>query len=353
VVSADPAGSGSRVLTGGGQDPRPTRPGRIRHWAAPRRIGAAYLWAAIIVLFGILEPDLFLSSDTAAGIANSHSVAGLAALAVLLPLVAGAFDVSVGATMSLASVVTGKLLLETGLPVEALVLAGVGVGAAVGLVNAIVVVGLRIPSLIGTLAVSGIVGALAVGVSGNRTLAGPRLGGEFRDLLAQPAIGDFGRPVLFVLVLMVVLGLTLEQTQLGRYMYAAGFNAETARLAGLRVAGLKALSLVVGGMIAAFAGVVLTARLSSATPAVGNPYLLPAFAAAFLGATQFRDLRFNAWGTILAVFMLATGQYGLLISGAPSWSADVFQGVALIAAVGLTHFGSRRRSVPNHEPGAP
>ena len=61
----------------------------------------------------------------------------------------------------------------------------------------------------------------------------------------------------------------------------------------------------------------------------------------FLGATQFRDLRFNAWGTIVAVFMLGTGQYGLLLAGAPSWSTDVFQGAALIVAVGITHFGSR------------
>ncbi len=244
--------------------------------------------------------------------------------------------------MSLASVVVGTLLLETQLPMGVVVLIGVGVGAVVGLVNTIVVVALRIPSLIGTLAVSGIVGACAVGVSGNRTLAGPRMSADFSQQFAQAKQIGFTRPVLFVLILMVVLGLVLEQTQLGRYLYAVGFNSEAARLAGLRVAALKGISLVVGGTLAAFAGVVLTARLASSTPAIGNPYLLPAFAAVFLGATQFRNLRFNAWGTVVAVFMLGTGQYGLLLAGAPSWTADVFQGVALILAVGLTHFGSRR-----------
>ncbi|HTN99730.1 MAG TPA: ABC transporter permease [Microthrixaceae bacterium] len=312
---------------------------------SPRKIGAIYLWAAIIVLFGILKPDLFLTVDTLKAIGNSYSIAGLAALAVLLPLVTASFDVSVGATMSLAGVVVGKLLLETSLPITVVVLIGLGVGLLVGLANTIVVVVLRIPSLIGTLAVSGVVGAFAVGVSGNQTLAGPRLSAEFSQQLAQAKILGFTRPVLFVLVLMVVLGLLLEQTQLGRYLYAVGFNANAAHLAGLRVAALKCFSLMMGGMIGAFAGIVLVARLASATPATGTPYLLPAFAAAFLGATQFRNLRFNAWGAVVAVFMLGTGQYGLLLLGAPSWTADVFQGLALIFAVGLTHFGSRQSGI--------
>lgn len=317
----------------------------LRRWLHPRKIGAVYLWLAIIVVLSIVEPDLFLTDSTARAIANNYAIAGMAALAVLIPLVAGTFDVSVGATMSLSSVVVGKLLLETDTPMAVAIAIGVLMGALVGLANGIVVVVLRIPSLIGTLAVSGIVGAIAVGVSGNRTLAGPRLFGDFSEDLAQADISGFTRPVVFVLVLMVVLGIVLEQTQVGRYLYAVGFNAQASHLAGLRVAALKIGALVAGGVLAAFTGVVLTARLASAAPSIGNPYLLPAFAAVFLGATQFRDLRFNAWGTAVAVFMLGTGQYGLLLVGAPSWTADVFQGIALIGAVGLTHFGSRRGGV--------
>lgn len=317
----------------------------LRRWLSPRKIGAVYLWIAIIVVLSLVEPELFLTDSTARAIANNYAIAGMAALAVLIPLVAGTFDVSVGATMSLASVVVGKLLLETDTPMWVAIALGVAMGALVGLVNGIVVVVLRIPSLIGTLAVSGIVGAIAVGVSGNRTLAGPGLFGTFSEDLAQSELFGYTRPVAFVLVLMLLLGLVLEQTQVGRYLYAVGFNADAARLAGLRVAALKIGALMAGGVLAAFTGVVLTARLASAAPSIGNPYLLPAFAAVFLGATQFRDLRFNAWGTAVAVFMLGTGQYGLLLVGAPSWTADVFQGVALIGAVGLTHLGSRRGGV--------
>jgi ribose transport system permease protein len=150
---------------------------------------------------------------------------------------------------------------------------------------------------------------------------------------------------------MVILGLFLEQTQTGRYLYATGFNADAVRLAGLRVSLLKCGAILVGSTLAALAGVVLTARLASATPTIGNSYLLPAFAAVFLGATQFRNLRFNAWGTVVAVFMLGTGQYGILLIGAPSWAGDLFQGLALIAAVGITHFGSRRSGLAAEDSG--
>ena len=313
------------------------------HWFSPRRIGAIYLWIAIIILFSILEPDLFLSDQTLHGIANSYSISGIAALAILVPLAAGVFDVSVGATMTLVGIVVAKLLGETTYPTWLIIVIGLACGVGVGLLNSLVVVVLRIPSLIGTLAVLGVVEALAVGVSDNQILSSTRLSGDFsRDVVATQIEG-FTRPVFYVLIIMVILGLLLEQTQVGRFIYAAGFNAPAARLAGLRVKGLQTGAFMLGGLIAGFAGLVLAAQVSSASPGSGAPYLLPAFAAVFLGATQFRDLRFNAWGTVVAVFMLGTGQYGLLLVGAPRWMPDVFQGVALVVAIAITQFGGRER----------
>ena len=133
------------------------------------------------------------------------------------------------------------------------------------------------------------------------------------------------------------MGLVLSRTVSGRYVYAIGFNARVANLAGIRVKAVQAGSLLCSGVIGAFAGIVLTAHVSSATPAIGDSYLLPAFSAVFVGATQFASKRFNVLGTIIAVLMLGTGQYGLLVAGAPQWTPNVFQGLALVAAIGLTH----------------
>lgn len=313
-------------------------------WYSPRKIGVIYLWIAIIILFGILEPNLFLSDQTVKGIANSYAITGIAALAVLVPLVAGVFDVSVGATMTLVGIVVAELLGETTLPIWLIVVIGLACGVGVGLINSFVVVVLRIPSLIGTLAVLGIVEAIAVGVSDNQIISSTRLSGEFSRNIVASQIAGFTRPILYLLVIMVVLGIVLEQTQVGRFLYATGFNAQASHLAGLRVKLLQSGAFLLGGLIAGFAGLVLAAQVSSAAPGSGAPYLLPSFAAVFLGATQFRDFRFNAWGTVVAALMLGTGQYGLLLVGAPRWMPDVFQGVALVAAIALTQFGSRERS---------
>lgn len=317
--------------------------GELRQNLSFGRIGVLYVWLLIIVVFSATIPDLFPTAATARAVVNNNAIAGLAALAVLVPMVSGAFDASIGGNISLSSVVCAYLFINTELPIAAVVGLTLGVGALIGLANTLVVVILQIPSLIGTLAMWLITGALSIAVSGNATISSPRVGGRFGEVFSQASWNGVTIPVLFVLVLMVVLGVVLTQTALGRYTYAVGFDPEVARLAGVRVRTIQAMSLVCAGVIGAFAGVVLTARTASATPGIGDSYLLPAFAAVFLGATQFRAKRFNAVGTILAVFMLGTGQYGLVLAGAAPWTPNIFQGLALIAAIGFTHlYGASR-----------
>jgi ribose transport system permease protein len=250
----------------------------------------------------------------------------------------------VGGTISLSAVVCAWLMLHTGYSIPVVVLLTLLVGVVIGLFNALAVVVLRIPALIATLATWLIADSLSVAVSGNQTVSAARISAGFSNI-AQVQIGGFGLPVVYVLVIMVILGVVLTQTSSGRYIYAVGFDPQVSRLAGIRVKAVQTSALVCAGLIGAFAGIVLTSQVASATPNGGDPYLLPAFAAAFLGATQFRSKRFNATGTIIAVFMLGTGQYGLLLAGAPQWTPNVFQGLALVLAIGLTQLrGSGRRS---------
>lgn len=317
-----------------------------------RRIGAVYVWILIIVVFCAISPNEFMTSGTVQSVVNDYSISGLAALAILLPLVTGVYDVSIGGNISVSSVICASLLMHTSWPTAVVVCITLGAGAVIGLANTLVVVVLRIPSLIGTLAVGGIADALSVAFSGNQTLSSPRVAGGFSTAFSQASWHQFTIPVLFVLVVMVVLDVGLTQTAAGRYGYAVGFDDAVARLAGVRVAAARTGALVASGVIGAFTGIVLTAHVASATPGGGDSYLLPAFAAVFLGSTQFKAKRFNALGTVIAVFMLGTGQYGLVIAGAPSWSPNIFQGVALIAAIGLTHIGTPGRLRPRRRSAA-
>src|SRR6266851_649842 len=308
-----------------------------RQKLSPGNVGAVYVWVLIIAFFVVLVPHHFLTQHTIPNVVNEYSISGLAALAVLVPMASGTFDASIGGNMSLSGVICAYLLIHTSLSVPVVVLITLAAGAALGLFNALVVVVLGISSLIGTLATWLIADALSVAVSGNATISSPRVSGSFSQDLSLATWAGFAIPILYVGIIAVLIGVTLSRTVSGRYVYAVGFNTQAARLAGIRVKAIQTGSLLCSGIVGAFAGIVLTAHVSSATPITGDSYLLPAFAAVFVGATQFSAKRFNALGTVIAVFMLGTGQYGLLVAGAPQWTPNVFQGLALVAAIGLTH----------------
>jgi ribose transport system permease protein len=294
-------------------------------------------------VFSLWKPDIFPTMATVKAIANNFSASAIAALAILIPMASGTFDASVGGVISLTSVLCAWLLINTGWPIPVVILLTLLAGAGVGLFNSLAVVVLRIPSLIATLATWLIADALSVAVSGNRTITSPRVSGSFTKI-SRANFHGFTAPFFYVLILMTVLAVFLSQTKPGRHSYAVGFDPEVSRLAGVRVKAVQTGALLCSGTIAAVAGIVLTARLSSATPSSGNPYLLPAFAATYLGATQFKAKRFNAVGSVIAVYMLGTGQYGLLLASAPQWMPNVFQGVALVAAIGLTQLQDPTRA---------
>jgi ribose transport system permease protein len=145
----------------------------------------------------------------------------------------------------------------------------------------------------------------------------------------------FGLPamVFYFFGVAVIMWYALEQTSIGRYLQATGLGRGAARLSGVRTDRYLAGAFIVAGLIAAFAGILQTGRTGSASPSAGPEFLLPAYAAAFLGATTIHRGRFNVWGTVTGVLVLAVGVSGLGLLGAPFWVGNVFNGCALIVAV--------------------
>jgi ribose transport system permease protein len=139
-----------------------------------------------------------------------------------------------------------------------------------------------------------------------------------------------------MLLVAVAVWYLLNYTVTGRRIYATGFNQDGARLTGIKTKRLRYMTLVVSGTVAGIAGVLLASQVSSGSPEIGPPYLLDAFAAAFLGATQFGG-RFNAWGTVVAVLLLGTGKTGLVLVEAPAWAPSMFSGFVLLLALILTN----------------
>jgi ribose transport system permease protein len=302
-------------------------------------IGAVYVLLAIIVIFSIWVPDTFPTWATAKQILNANAVVAMIALSLLIPLSAGVFDLSTAYTASFSGVLVAKLIVD-GVPIGLAVVIALVAALAIGLINALVVVVMRVDSFIGTLATGSLILALISWVSHDVTIQDPKLSGSFLDIGQQTLFG-ITLPVYYTLVIAAIIWFVLESTATGRRIYATGFNDKTAQLAGVRVKKLRIGSLFASALIGGVAGIVLTSVIGSGDPSAGPPYLLPAFAAAFLGATQLRGGRFNAPGTLIAILLLGTGITGLGLAAQPQWMQNMFTGVVLIAS--LAAAGVQRR----------
>ncbi|MBX3194634.1 MAG: ABC transporter permease [Microbacteriaceae bacterium] len=308
-----------------------------------RNISAIYIFVVMFVIFSLWIPQKFLQVGVWRSLLDAEALTGLAALAALIPLIAGSLNLAIGAQVGFAAIVSAWLLGKAGLPILVQLPAVVLSGALIGLVTGLVITRLRVEPIIATLGISSILLAGMAWVSGSQQILG--LGDEYK-LIATTQFGGVTIPVYVLLAVALLSWYVLERTPVGRRAYAAGYNPEAARLAGVHVERLRIWTLVAGGAIAALAGALLTSRINAGDPTVGPSFLLPALTAVFLGSTQFRGGRFNVWGTIVAMYVLAVGIKGLQLAGSPRWVNDLFYGVALVLAVALSQWEvtSRRAS---------
>jgi ribose transport system permease protein len=332
--------------------------GRGRTWwraLSLTRLSAVYLWILFMVLFGLLEPTSFLSETTFRLVFSEGVVTCMVALAFLVPLAAGVYDLSVGAVMSLGLAISVYLQLHSGLPPEVGAILAVAACAGVGFVSGFVVVRLRVNSFIATLGVSQIIFAAVLLISSNRQLVG-----DFPhswSSLGSSTVAGIPIVVLYLLAIALVLWYVFEHTPVGRYLFATGGNPEAARLSGVATDRMVWGALVASAVIAGIAGIVYSMRTGVFTSSVGPGYLFPAVAAVFLGASQLSQ-RPNVWGTLIAYFALAFGIQGLQLaaSGAAAWSRPLFEGVALVIAVALASrpitrkLKARRSAEPSSQP---
>jgi ribose transport system permease protein len=296
------------------------------------RFSGLYLWAVFIIVFSFWVPSSFLTVSTLHSIASEQAVSGMIALAVLVPIVCGHYDLSVGANANLCGITAILFQTQMHWSLPLAIIASVLIGAFVGAVNALIVVRFQVSSFIATLGMGSILAAVLIIVTGN-SQPQPVVSPAWNDL-TQTTIGGFQIVVLYLLVLAAILWWFLEHTPIGRYLYACGGNPDAARLSGVRVDRWSALSLVGSGAIAGLAGVLFTSQTGPSLT-FGATLLLPAFAAVFLGSTQLQPGRFNVWGSLIAIYVLATGVQGLQLVSGQQWLSDMFDGVALILAVAL------------------
>ena len=312
----------------------PTKPGyavELLQKMQLSKFSGVLLFAGIILVFGVLTPDTFLTMTNVRSILASQAIVAILAIGLLFPLSAGAFDLSAAQNLGFCAVVCGWLMTDGQQSVPVAVLITLCVGVAVGVFNGILVAAVGINSFIATL------GTTSLLVAGSQIITDGLYIGPFPDEFAALTSGTFlTLPIIVVYlgVFALVAWYVLEHTPLGRRINATGANPEAARLTGVNTSRMVFGSLVACGFTAAVAGVLLASTLGTVGSTLGPEYLLPAFAGAFLGTTQLKPGRFNVGGTLLAIFLLGTGVQGLQLLGGQVWVTALFNGVALIVAVG-------------------
>jgi ribose transport system permease protein len=284
----------------------------------------------------------FHDSTNISNVLSNESVLGILAIATVIPLVANQIDLSVGPTAGLASLLCSGMMAKSGLPLSVAALIAIATGILVGMTNGFLVAKVGINSIVTTLGTSSIVGAAVVWYSKGLSI----VSGISPNLLHFGTDKWLGipKPFFALLLVAIICWYLLQHTPVGRYLYAVGSSPRAAELVGLNVPRLIFGSFVASGLIAGACGILLVATQAGGNPQIGATFTLPAVAAAFLGATAFMPGRYNVWGTFTAVFFLAVCVNGLSLWGVESWVSELFNGIALIAAVGITVVTSKRRT---------
>ena len=315
--------------------------GEFNLFVALERYGLILIWVAIAIIFSFIRPDVFLQWTTVSLILGSQTVLVVLALSLMIPLIAGDFDLSVAAIMTLASMIFAIMSQRLGISLPIAILAVLGAALVAGLVNALFIVYFGVNSLIVSLGTGTFISGLVLWISNSQTISG-----VYRPLVHFLIVQRiFGIPTVFYGGLILCLGLwyLFNRTKLGLDILFVGRNREVARLTGVNVEAVRVACLVASAIGAAIAGVFYVGTTGAADPTSGLNMLLPAFAAVFLGSTVLTPGRFNGLGTLVAVYFLTTGITGLTMLGIQTYVQNLFYGGALVIAVTLSQLAAKQR----------
>jgi ribose transport system permease protein len=264
---------------------------------------------------------------------------GILAIGMMLLLVSGTFDLSVGAMASMVGVVTGYLMKIQGWPVPCAIAAGLGLGILGGFINGWIVAKARVNALITTLGTMGVFQGIALLVGGPGITFLPESFAKY----GQKIILGLQAPVWLFLILALVAHVLLARMRFFRQYYYVGSNPKAAALSGISVERLQILSFMVMGLLAGLAGIVYSARIATASATIGRGAELQAITAVILGGASLTGGKGRVIGAVIGVFFMALMKDVLIISRVSSEWQDIILGCVLVLAVGLDSMMNRKK----------
>lgn len=321
---------------------QPERGNRIRLAVSGlARTSFAFPLLALVAVCGVMvaTTDNFLSLANFLNITRQVSINAIIAVGMTCVILSGGIDLAVGSVMALSGTLMAGLMVA-GLDPSLAIPAGLAVGIAFGLFNGFFVAYAAMPPIIVTLATMGIARGLALIYTGGYPIDG--LPDSFA-FFGRGAVFGFHTPGLITLLVFLVAYLLLDQTPVGRYVYAIGSNEEATRLSGIRVARVKLLVYALSGFTSALAGLVLSSRLMSGQPNSGVSFELDAIAAVVMGGTSISGGRGSIVGTLIGALMLGVLNNGLNLMGVSPYVQNIIKGLIILFAIYISRERSKRR----------
>lgn len=319
--------------------PKPVSPARRIAMDLLSRYALVVLWIIMLLVLLALVPGDVSPVNAMRTVFSQITPVVFLALGVVITMSVGEFDLSFAGIFSIAAVAVPSLAVLHGWPVWLAVIGALVLALVFGAINAALVVGLGINSVVVTLGTWSVAGGLAFFLSGETTVSG------LDPALAAISTGRFlGLPHLFWygLILVAIVAYIMGATPIGRHMAFVGSNRAVAALAGIAVSRVRIGAYLASALLAGLAGVVISIGNGGFNPASAASFLLPTFAAVFLGTVAVVPGRFNPIGMLIAAYFLITGVFGLQLLGLTGWVTEVFYGAALIIAVTVSHLLQRR-----------
>lgn len=299
----------------------------------------AILFGVIAVLSALTEGK-FLQAQNLINVIRQVSVIAMLGIGLTVVIISTGIDLSVGSILAASAVVSASLAQEPtaavimypglDLPVWVAILAGLAVGAALGLVNGILIAGFRIAPFIATLGMMTSARGLALIYAGGRPVS--KLDPSF-NWIGQGEIFGVPVPIILLIVVALVAQVMLSSTRFGRYIYAIGGNEQAARVSGINLAVVKVGIYAFSGLLAGLGGMILTARIGSGNPQLGTGIELDAITASIIGGTSFSGGIGTVWGAVVGAMLIGSLNTGLDLLNVSPFTQQVVKGAIIVVAI--------------------
>ena len=289
------------------------------------------VWLAMFAIYSIMMPDTFFTWRNCTTMLGQKAVLVVLALAIMIPMIGGDYDMSVAAIMTFGAMIVAVMNVWWGVNIWISVLGSILVCAGVGAINGVLCALLELDPFIITMGMQTLLSGVIQLVSGSMTITG--ISDELKTVVYSGRLAGVSYVFFYAIIVAAVMFYFFNYTAAGRKVLIVGRSRNVAQLSGISVKRIRFLCFLASGAVSGIAGVLYAGMLGAADPTSGMNYLMPSFAAVFLSTTVIVPGMFNPWGVVIAVYFLITGTTGLSLMGLSAAVQNLFYGAALIVAI--------------------